>query len=262
MIIRSAQNPKIQFVRAMLNQRKNREASSVFVVEGVRLVEESLKADWLPELVLVSERLSKRGEMLLENLHLKGVEIVRTNAGLLESLSAAETSQGILAVLNYRKTPLPLQWDFLIVADNLRDPGNLGTIIRTAAAARVDALFVTPGTVDPFSPKTLQAGMGAHFHLPIQSMDWPQISTVSKQRPEKAAPLYIADPSKGSSCWETDFRGPLVLVIGGEAVGAQPEAYNLADGLVHVPMPGNSDSLNAATAAAILIFEVVRQRKL
>jgi RNA methyltransferase, TrmH family len=261
MTIRSAQNPKIQKVRALIAQRKNRETASAFVIEGVRLVEESLRANWLPEMVLVSERLSERGQALVDPLLQAGVEILPVDAGLLNSLSAAETSQGILAILQQRSSGLPSGWDFLIVADNLRDPGNLGTLMRTAAAAGVDGLILTPGSVDPYSPKVLRSAMGAHFHLPILKLDWSQISQLCKQRGGQPAQMVIANASDGEACWQTDFSTPLALVIGGEAEGVHPQAYELADRLVHIPMSGNTESLNAATAAAILIFEVVRQRQ-
>ena len=261
MTIHSAQNPKIQQIRALLNRRKDRNSLNAFVIEGVRLVEECLKAKWLPELVLVSERLSIRGLELVDRLSKAGVSIESVDSALLESLTDAETSQGILALLKKTQIPLPTGWDFLLIADNLRDPGNLGTLLRTAAAAGADGLLLTPGTVDPFSPKVLRAGMGAHFSLPIQIMDWPGIADLCMKREGKAARILVADSSRGDSCWQTDFRSPLALVIGGEAEGVQKKGLSFASGFVHIPMPGKSESLNAAAAAAILLFEVVRQRK-
>ncbi len=261
MIIQSTHNPKIQKVRALLNRRKERSNQAAFVLEGVRLVEESLKSGWLPELVLVSQRLSERGSQLVERLRQAGVRIDPVDAGVLEKLSDAETSQGILAVAQKRPALLPQGWDFLIVADNLRDPGNLGTILRSAAAAGVQGLILTPGSVDAFAPKVVRAAMGAHFYLPIIEKNWQQISALVKQREPAPARLLVADSSHGKPCWSADLRGPVVLVIGGEAQGAQEEAFKLADEIVHIPMPGKGESLNAAAAAAILLFEVVRQRQ-
>jgi TrmH family RNA methyltransferase len=102
--------------------------------------------------------------------------------------------------------------------------------------------------------------MGAHFRLPLLTLDWPEISTLCKQKLSGPATLLIADSSRGSPCWQTDLRQPLALVIGSEADGPQPAAFAAADGLLHIPMPGAAESLNAAMAASILLYEVVRQR--
>ncbi len=255
--ITSSKNLKIQQVRALLNQRGERERTSRFVVEGVRLCEEALTAGWLPELVLFTPALSPRGIELVTQLKSLSIPAEEVEPQLLERLSDTQTPQGILAVVPRVKKPIPADWTFLLILDGLRDPGNLGTIFRTAAAAGVQGCLLTLGTVDPFSPKVVRAGMGAHFRLPIQSASWEEITPLAARR---KARIWIADSKRGQACWQADLRGPLALVIGGEAEGAQPAAYEAADGLVHIPMPGASESLNAAAAASILIFEVIRQR--
>jgi TrmH family RNA methyltransferase len=138
----------------------------------------------------------------------------------------------------------------------MRDPGNLGTLIRTAAAAGVQAVLLPPETTDAFAPKVIRAGMGAHFWLPIHEMNWDQIEQVCKR---SNLQLFLADMF-GRSCWETDLRGPLALIVGGEAEGASEQARTLANQTISIPISEKVESLNAGVAGAVLMFEVVRQR--
>jgi TrmH family RNA methyltransferase len=129
-------------------------------------------------------------------------------------------------------------------------------LIRTAAAAGVQAVLLPPETTDAFAPKVVRAGMGAHFRLPVHTMEWGEIKHVCKQY---SLQVFLADMA-GQSCWETDFRAPLALIVGGEAEGASEQARELANTYVSIPMPGVAESLNASIAGAVLMFEVVRQR--
>jgi RNA methyltransferase, TrmH family len=260
-MITSAHNAKIQRVRALASRRQEREQQGAFVVEGVRLVEEALTSGWQIELVLHASGLSDRGQSLLERFRAGGTEVEEVPPHLLQSTADTETSQGLLAVVLSRSLALPTDLSFLLVADAVRDPGNLGTLLRTAAAAGTDAAILAPGTVDAFSPKVLRAGMGAHFRLPVLSMTWNEITAVCKNRLNTSAlNIYVAEAEEGTPCWSLDLRPPLALVVGGEAEGATSSARQSADGFVTIPMPGQSESLNAAVAASILMFEVVRQR--
>jgi len=130
-------------------------------------------------------------------------------------------------------------------------------LIRSADAAGVDMLLIPPGTTDPFAPKVVRAGMGAHFRLPILSMSWEQIEGLGSPASQH---VLLAD-MQGGSCWETDLRQPLTLIIGGEAEGASEQARKLANQHIRIPMSGKTESLNAAVAGSVLMFEVMRQRK-
>ncbi len=229
------------------------------MVDGIRLAEEALASGWVPKMVLFSDDLSERGQALVRKMETAGVEVEQVAPHILKSLSETETSQGLLALMPIHTLPFPPLFDFILIADTIRDPGNLGTLLRTAAAAGVQGAILTPGVTDPFAPKVVRSGMGAHFRLPVQFLDWPDIRNWLKERP---IPLHIclADVCQGLPYWEANLRQPLALVIGGEAGGASSFARQLANSKVHIPMPGGSESLNAAVAAAILLFEVVRQR--
>jgi RNA methyltransferase, TrmH family len=254
-VITSTHNAKIQLLRALAGRSKERRSEAAFIAEGVRLVEEALKADWPFRFVLASEDLSDRGEALVRELEGKHIDVERVSSPILASVSETEKSQGILAVLEYSTLPLPPSIDFVLILDQVRDPGNLGTLLRTAAAAGVQAVLLPPETADAFAPKVLRAGMGAHFHLPILTLSWDQIHSHVN-----GLCVYLAEMEAGISCWQADFTKPLALIIGGEAEGASPQAGQLAEKQVSIPMPGQAESLNAAVAGAILMVEVLRQR--
>ncbi len=238
-----------------------RQSEGVFVVEGVRLVEEALRAGWQPSLVLYTPDLSQRGLEIIRSLSPSIVEEV--SPAVMRSASDTQTPQGILAVMAQRTLPLPAALDFVLVLDAVRDPGNLGTILRTAAAAGVQAVFLAPGCVDPFSPKVLRSAMGAHFCLPLLVLDWTEIEALLKlgeARP--GVKIYLSDAEGSLPYTQADFRSPAALIVGGEAEGAGAEAQRMAERRIHIPMAPGVESLNAAIAAAILMFEVVRQRNL
>ena len=142
-----------------------------------------------------------------------------------------------------------------LVLDFIRDPGNLGTLLRTAAAAGVQAVFLPPETTDAFAPKVVRAGMGAHFRLPILSLSWDEIRSRTK-----SMKIYLAEMEGATSCWKADFRSPLALIVGGEAEEPVNRRVNWQTSRFIFPC-GGSELLNAAVAGAILMFEIVRQRK-
>ncbi|MBK9924954.1 MAG: RNA methyltransferase [Anaerolineales bacterium] len=253
-MITSAQNPKLKLVRALMGRAKERREANAFVVEGVRLVEEAVKSNWGFQFVLFDESLSDRGKAQVERLTSSGVEVEQVSESLMKSLSETETPQGILAVLEFTQLPITNNLNFILIPDQIRDPGNLGTLLRTAAATGVQAVLLPPETTDAFAPKVLRAGMGAHFRLPIHSLSWEEIKAQTKDMD-----IYIADMD-GVSCWETDLRKPLALVIGSEAEGASDEARQLATQKISLPMSEDVESLNAGVAGSVLMFEVVRQR--
>ena len=253
-MITSSQNVKIKFVRALLGRSKERREANAFAVEGVRLVEEAAKSNWKFRFVLYDETLSERGRSQVEGLKSRGVDAEMISDSLMKSLSETETPQGILAVLEFSNLSIPHSTNFVLIPDQIRDPGNLGTLLRTAAATGVQAVLLPPETTDAFAPKVVRSGMGAHFRLPIHSMTWEEIKAKTN-----SLQIYLADMD-GQSCWETNLRKPLTLIVGGEAEGASKEARQLATQKISIPMSGNVESLNAGVAGSVLMFEVVRQR--
>jgi RNA methyltransferase, TrmH family len=260
-MLTSTRNPKVQWIRTLQTQAKARREERAFVVEGVRLLEEALEAGCLPQLIFYSEDLNPRGQSLLRAYSAKDVPIQEVSPPVLKAAADTETPQGILAVLPALELPLPPEPDHVLVLDRLRDPGNLGAILRTASAAGVQAVLLAPGTVDPYSPKVIRSAMGAHFRLPVHPLAWAEIKAYLNMVPLNKRPkVYLADAKQGVDYTRADFRSPLALIVGGEAEGVGQEARDLANHRVRIPMPGKAESLNAAVAGAILMFEVVRQR--
>lgn len=225
------------------------------MVEGVRLAEEALASGWPAKLVLFSEDLSDRGRKALAGFAERGAPCEQVTPKIMRLAGDTENPQGIIAVLSHNTLSLTPDPDFIFVPDQMRDPGNLGTMLRSAASAGVEAVLIPPKTVDPFAPKVVRAAMGAHFNLPIHLMSWKNIETYLKP-----CQVVIAAVNEGVPYTSVDYHDPMALIIGGEAEGASSHARRIADLNVHIPMPGGGDSLNAAVAAGILLFEVARQR--
>jgi len=256
-MITSSQNSRIQQVRTLLGRSKERRQSGALVVEGVRLLEEALAAGWRFRFALYSQALSERGWELLQSLSDAGVETDEVTEQLLTSTSDTKNPQGLLAVLELKALPVPKQTNFVLILDEIRDPGNLGSLLRSAAAAGVQAVFLTLGSADAYAPKVVRAGMGAHFRLPIHTLDWNEI-----RNKLQGLKFVLTEMDAPLSCWNADLRQGLAIIIGGEAEGASAAAHQVCDERIHIPMAAGTESLNAAAAGAIIMFEVKRQRDL
>ena len=180
-MITSTHNPKIQQVRLLQSRSRLRREGGAFVVEGVRLVEEALQAGWQAQLVLYTPEAGERGMQAVDAFRQRGVPVELVAEHVFRLASDTQTPQGILAVLAQQALPVPMRPTFVLIADGLRDPGNLGTMLRTAAAAGVDAVLLPGETADPFSPKVLRAGMAAHFKLPLLEQTWEQTEVLSRR---------------------------------------------------------------------------------
>ena len=258
-MITSADNPKIKQARALLG-RRGREQQARCLAEGVRLIEDALRAGIHPALIfyLPEARQLARAESLLQAAGEAGVPLWELSAEVFGTLSDTVTSQGVLAVVPIPQPIPPTQPTLILVPDQIRDPGNLGTILRSAEAAGVDLVLLAPGSADPWNPKVLRAGMGAHFRLPLRTeKSWDGIAGHLAGRP-----LWLADAHGDYLYDEMDWTQPCALAIGGETAGFSREIRSLSKGRVAIPMQGGAESLNAAMAATILLFEAARQRRM
>ncbi|MEL7645391.1 MAG: RNA methyltransferase [Anaerolineaceae bacterium] len=253
-IISSTQNQFVQEVRALLNQAKARRKLQAFAAEGARLVEDGLRSGARARYLLVrAAHPSRVDAVLAQRPEILPVLLVEDK--LFDSLADTVNSQGIIGVFDQPAWELPGELNFALILDQVRDPGNLGTILRSTEAAGAQAVFLSPGTADAFAPKVVRAGMGAHFRLPILTLDWETLTLVLT-----GLNVFHADMAGEISCWEADFVAPCALLIGGEAEGISPAAAALVTHSVRIPMAGRNESLNAAVSAGILLFEVLRQR--
>lgn len=251
-MITSSSNAHIKFAKS-LARKQGRAAHRQFLIEGTRLIREADNAGFSPAFVFYQPNALENdppAHALLSNLSARTHNVLAVNARVMQALSNTESPQGIAAVYPLPELALSRPPQRVLVLDQLRDPGNVGTILRTAWAANLDAVLLAPDTVDPFNPKVVRAAMGAHFSLPIHALEWDRISGVLESVPR----IYLADARGELDFLRADWSPPIALIIGGEAEGVSAQARALATHTVYVPMPGRAESLNAAVAAGILLF--------
>jgi TrmH family RNA methyltransferase len=257
MMITSLQNDKVKHVRALQSRRRTREKEQQLVFEGLRLVEEAVAVGAPIHFTLYTPDLQAdaRGARLIDDLRALDVPCYPVSEAVMEACSDTETPQGVLSVLPIPAPPLPARPTLALILDQVRDPGNLGTIMRTALAAGVEQLWLSPGTVDFSNPKVVRAAMGAHLHLPVAAADWDVIAQAVAH-----CAVWLADVGAAQDYAAVDWRAPVALIVGGEAQGAGPQARSLARGRVRIAMRHDVESLNTAVATAVILFEIVRQR--
>ncbi|MGI6368871.1 MAG: TrmH family RNA methyltransferase [Anaerolineae bacterium] len=260
--ITSLQNPHVRLIEKLTRKKRDRYRAQQYIAEGYRLVRHALQRGCRPAFVLMTAEFagSAAGEELVAALAAVQSPMAIASPEVFQALADTVTPQGVLAVLPMPQAdPARLrQAQLVLVLDALRTPGNLGTILRTAQATGVDAVVCAPGTVDPFSPKAVRGGMGAHIDLPLY-VDVPWEGLPALLGPRR---ILAATAEGDTSLWQADLTGPLALVIGSEAHGVGTAARSLAQGGLRIPMAAGAESLNAAIAAAALLFEAQRQRSL
>lgn len=255
-MITSTHNPLVQRIRALQTRRREREREGRFVIEGVRLLEEACAARVGLEVVLHTRDLDARSLRALAAAESSGARAEPVTPEVLRACADTETPAGLLAIAERVERPAPTAPTAVLVLDGIADPGNVGTLLRAAAAAGLDAVYLAPGTADAYNPKVVRAGMGAHFRLAVRALDW------AAPPPELGAlRLYVADVDQGPAYDSIDWRAAVGLIVGAEAAGPSAGARSAAASAVHIPMPGGSESLNAAVAGSIIVFELVRQRR-
>jgi TrmH family RNA methyltransferase len=254
-IVRSRDNPAFKRLAKLIDSGRQRRETGRIVLEGVRLVQELLARGELPDLVAIAESKAQAPEMAACLRAVPGDRILLLSDALCAQLSDLAAPPGVLAVA---APPRPrLRQDppgFLLLLEDLQDPGNVGSILRTAAAAGVDLAALSPGCADPWSFKVLRASMGAHFLLPIRE----QADLLEAAR---AFPGQVIATSADArlSLFDLDLTGPTAFVIGNEGTGVSRRLQETAHAVVRLPMPGGMQSLNAAAAAAVCLYERVRQ---
>ena len=255
-MITSTANEKVKYVHS-LYRRRVRYRERCFVIEGVRLVREAFRAGIVPALVFYGEGIDAipgGGELLVEMQKVEAPAFA-VSERVMKALADTVSPQGILAVVPFVELAPPPSLSLALVVDRLRDPGNLGSILRSANAAGVEQVILAPKTVDPYNPKVVRGAMGAHFQLPIVALSWPEIAETLA-----GVQILLADVRAEQAYCEVDWTQPSALIIGGEARGASREARELAAAAISIPMPGEAESLNAAVAASVILFEAARQR--
>lgn len=243
-----------------LQQKKNRDSSGQFVVEGMNLVEEAIQKGIEIDSLLISDTYPE--EAFPELQELTGLRIERIQHSLFEKLTDARHGVGVVAIVNKPRQDeadvkaVLQKGTNCVVLDRLQDPGNIGTIVRTAVAAGYDGVIALKGTADFYSPKVLRATAGMIFHIPILFLD--DVDELVELAKVAGKNIAVTTPIGGIPYFDCDLREDIFLVIGNEGNGISDELIEEASLRVTLPMCGSIESLNAAVSAAILMYERVR----
>jgi len=273
--ITSTSNPRISKLQD-LHTTRGRKKHGLFLMEGPHLLLALLDAHVFPLEVYYQPELLQRtaeGRALLERLlHVPELakRLIEVNERVIEALGDVQTSQGLVSVLPLdafspatlrTRRPIAAR-PALLVLDSIADPGNMGTILRTALAADVEAVLLTPNCVDYYSPKVVRAAVGAHVALPVEThVSWESIGESIAYHCPAGARVLLAEASSPHIYYEQDLIAPFALIIGNEAHGPAAEARALATLTITIPLANGVESLNAAMAAGIILYEAVRQRE-
>jgi TrmH family RNA methyltransferase len=253
-MISSLSNTNVKYVRRLQADRRFRHRQQVYVAEGTR---------WLGELVANSTVLRQvyyTEKWLAEADHAEilaqvSVKKQPVRNDVMLAMSATETPPGALAVVEIFPLAIPPQVSLLLILDGVANPGNLGTILRTAGAAGVDSVLLSPGCVDLYNPKVVRGAMGSHVRLPAHRMDWAEIARLTE-----GMRVWLSTVDAAVPYTAIDWQKPTALIVCNEAHGASKMARRLADDTISIPMRARTESLNVAIAAAVILFEAVRQR--
>jgi TrmH family RNA methyltransferase len=261
--ISGSKNPILKEIRSLKNKSARNE-KGLYFIEGARFVAEALKESIEISYIVLSDAFASASESeeLLVKIEQISCKCYVVSDSLFDAISDTLNPQGILAVLKQERKLLEnarLTDGMLVILDSIRDPGNMGTIIRTADAAGCAGVIVPDGCVDMYNPKVLRATMGSVFHVPVYHCA--SVSEALRVCKESGFLLCASYLEGGISIYETDLSGNIALVIGSEAEGISYEAVNQADLLVRIPMTGRAESLNVSAAAAVMMFEALRQRE-
>ncbi|MGI6574647.1 MAG: TrmH family RNA methyltransferase [bacterium] len=259
--ISSYDNSYIKYARN-LKQRKYREKEGKYLVEGIRLLEDALQAGIVLEAVFFTEKLRTRarGEVLLKRCQQLGSSCYQVPDSLLDSLADTDTPQGIIGIACIPRLNIAeiiSGTGLLLVVDQVQDPGNLGTILRTAEAVGCEGVLLSVGTVDPYNSKVLRASMGAAFRLPLR-LDV-ELLELLKELKAKGYQIVAADLATDNLYWQVGLTLPGALVVGNEGRGICPEVLAVVDDRVKIPLREGVDSLNVAVASGIILYDWLRQ---
>jgi len=259
-LITSLNHPWVKYARS-LYRRHARYRERAFLVESPRVIGDALRMGIVPiALFVAAERSDRSVDDLIALARSRQTRLFSVSEPVFAHLSETVTPQGTLAVFSFPDLPVvvpPGETPLVLLIDRVQDPGNLGTLLRSALGAGAHAVYVAPGTTDPFAPKVVRAAAGSHFSLPIRAVRWKSGDALLQGCAQRVA----ASPYATRPYDEIDWTRPSVLLIGSEAHGLSAAAMAFATEQVVIPLRGALDSLNAAVAGSIILFEAARQRR-
>lgn len=254
-LITSRQNPLVKQIAKLLESPRERRKQQQFIVEGIHLAQLAKDSGWPVTQLILAESASQHPEIGALLRRWPGVPVVSVSDGLFQQMFDIQANVGIVVLLSQPPGRVIADTgEFSVLLDDVQDPGNVGTIMRTAVAAGVSNICLSHGCADVWSPKVLRAAMGAHFQVNVNSdVDLLQVLE------SHSGKVVVTDLAASQSLYNLDLRGPVCMIFGNEGAGVSERLRAVAGDKVLIPMPGKIESLNVAAAAAICLFERVRQ---
>lgn len=255
--ISSRDNPFFKELLKLAGSSRQRKKTGQTLLDGNHLVQAYLASGYQPQHLMVTESALQDREVAALLHKLLGVPLTQFDDSLFAEISELKTPSGILALIEQPGSSLsPELSSFCLLLEDIQDPGNLGSMLRSAAAAGCDAVFLSSGCADAWSPKVLRAGMGGHFVLSIhESADLLDVAAAFQGK------LLGTSLAAQTSLYDCDLRGKLAFAVGNEGAGLSESLLAATTQRITIPMPGKVESLNAAAAAAVCLFEAARQRR-
>lgn len=251
--ITSIQNKRVKYAKSLQTKARFRRTEKKIILEGNRLIHDALQRNAHPDYALYTP--DNADYDLIATLQNKNCTLLPVGGDVLKHVSDTQQSQGIIGIFYIPKPPLPKSPQRILIMDSIREPGNMGTILRTAGAAGVDLVILSPNCVDPYNPKVLRAGMGAHFRVPIAEATWQEIQIFCDD-----LAIYSATADGETPYTDVDWTQAWAFIVGNEAHGISKESRHLSQAEISIPMASETESLNAAIATAVILFEAQRQR--
>lgn len=251
-VITSLQNDRVKMAHSLQNRPRARRKEKKVALEGIRLIADVFGRGIKPDFVLYS--LQDADYTLISAMQERKVRLMPVNHEVMAHVSDTQQPQGMVAVFSMPFPDLPRQPRSVLILDDVRDPGNMGTILRTAGASGVEVAVLSSECVDPYNPKVLRAGMGAHWRVPILEMQWFEIAAYVE-----GMDIYVAEGEAATRYTDVDFTRRWALMVGNEAHGVTNTAKVGTTTAISIPMAGNTESLNVAVATGVLFFEAQRQ---
>lgn len=257
-ILTSTKNPLIKQVRK-LHSAKERNKQNMLLLEGTNLVEAAYQVDYKLDIIFYTDRWQENHMALCRKIAEKKIKTQQVSLEVLTAIATTVSPDGVVAIAPraIAQTPNIAQTNLSIALDRLQDPGNLGTIIRTAAATMLDGLWLSENSVDIYNPKVLRASVGEWFKVPMGTHQ--NLAELVEQHQQTNIQVVATTSQATRNYWDIDFTRPTLLLLGNEGAGLSSDLLEIADERVTIPLSNKVESLNVAVATALLLYEAQRQ---
>jgi TrmH family RNA methyltransferase len=262
--ITSRQNPVVRQFRALIDAGERRQANGEHILlDGAHLLEEALAADLPLDVVAIGDEPVEHTTGLGRRAAARGARLLSVSANVLAAISPVRQPSGVVAIARHRPSSIESVFaagsPLVLLLSEVQDPGNVGAAIRAAEACGATGVITSPGSADPFGWKALRGAMGSSFRIPVAARQ--PLDAAVREAHRRAIRVYAAAPRGGTPLPRCDLRRSAAILLGGEGTGLSPNLMTLADEALTIPMRGGVESLNVATAAALIAYEALRQRE-